>query len=131
MTIFAIAFSASASLADPSGSSPLVAAATWLEGTVLGTVASTLALIAVAGVGMMMLTGRIHLRRGGTVILGCFILFGAPGIALGMQNALRREAVLPLPPAALVEPSALANLPKPAAPSSNYDPYAGASLPPR
>jgi type IV secretory pathway VirB2 component (pilin) len=126
-----IGYSASGSLADPLGSSPLVAAMSWLEGTILGTVATTVALIAVAAVGMMMLTGRIHLRRGTTVILGCFILFGASGIAAGIQNAVRGEAGAPPPEAARDAPSSLAGVPKPAPPSAGYDPYAGASLPPR
>jgi len=35
------------------------------------------AVIAVASVGFLMLTGRINWRYGAVVILGCFILFGA------------------------------------------------------
>jgi len=41
--------------------------------------------IAVAAVGLMMLTGRINWRYGATVILGCFILFGAASIVAGIQ----------------------------------------------
>ena len=37
-----------------------------------------LAVMAVAGVGFMMLTGRMNWRYGGTVIIGVFIIFGAP-----------------------------------------------------
>ena len=36
----------------------------------------SVAVIAVALVGFMMLTGRINWRFGATVIIGCFILFG-------------------------------------------------------
>ena len=72
---------------DPAGSSPLVGAVHWLEGTLLGTVATAAAVIAVAMVGFMMLTGRMNWRHGATVILGCFILFGAGAIVAGIQSA--------------------------------------------
>src|SRR3546814_3530861 len=72
--------------ADPAGSGVLVSAVRWLEGTLLGTVATVVAVIAVATVGFMMLTGRINWRYGATVILGCFILFGAASIVAGIQS---------------------------------------------
>jgi type IV secretion system protein VirB2 len=62
-----------------------VSAVHWLEGTLLGTIATTVAVIAVASVGFLMLTGRINWRYGATVILGCFILFGAASIVGGIQ----------------------------------------------
>jgi type IV secretory pathway VirB2 component (pilin) len=128
---YVAAFAASASLADPAGSSALLAAVSWLQGTVLGTVATTVALVAIAGVGLMMLTGRIHVRRGATVTLGCFILFGAPGIAAGIRNVAQdRSDPVPSQPAS-EELSPLASVPKPKVPSAGYDPYAGASLPPQ
>src|SRR5690242_3493342 len=67
-------------LTDPAGSGVLVSAVRWLQGTLLGTVATVVAVIAVASVGFLMLTGRINWRYGATVILGCFILFGAASI---------------------------------------------------
>lgn len=73
-------------LADPAGSGVLVAAVNWLQGTLLGTVATVVAVIAVASVGFLMLTGRINWRYGATVILGCFILFGAASIVAGIQS---------------------------------------------
>ena len=75
------------SYADPAGSSVLVSAVNWLQGTLLGTVATVVAVIAVAAVGFMMLTGRINWRYGVTVILGCFILFGASTIVAGIHSA--------------------------------------------
>lgn len=74
------------SLADPQGSGAIVAAVRWLQGTLLGTVATVVAVIAVASVGLLMLTGRINWRYGATVILGCFILFGAASIVAGIQS---------------------------------------------
>jgi type IV secretion system protein VirB2 len=73
-------------LGDPAGSGVLVSAVRWLEGTLLGTVATVVAVIAVASVGFLMLTGRINWRYGATVILGCFILFGAASIVAGIQS---------------------------------------------
>lgn len=72
--------------ADPAGSGVLVSAVRWLEGTLLGSIATVVAVIAVATVGLMMLTGRINWRYGATVILGCFILFGAASIVAGIQS---------------------------------------------
>ncbi len=80
------AAAAQGSLSDPAGSGVLVAAVRWLEGTLLGTIATVVAVIAVASVGFLMLTGRINWRYGATVILGCFILFGAASIVAGIQS---------------------------------------------
>jgi type IV secretion system protein VirB2 len=77
----------SLSNANPEGSSVLVRAVQWMQGTLLGTVATVVAVIAVASVGFLMLTGRINWRYGATVILGCFILFGAASIVAGIQSA--------------------------------------------
>ena len=73
--------------ADPAGSGPIVAALGWMQGTLLGTVATAVAVMAVAAVGFMMLTGRMNWRFGATVIIGCFILFGAASIVGGIQSA--------------------------------------------
>lgn len=64
----------------------LVSAVHWLQGTLLGTVATVVAVIAVASVGLLMLSGRINWRHGATVIVGCFILFGAASIVAGIQS---------------------------------------------
>ena len=74
------------SYSDPAGSGAVVSAVAWLQGTLLGTVATVVAVIAVASVGFLMLTGRINWRYGATVILGCFILFGAASIVGGIQS---------------------------------------------
>ncbi|MDY7098489.1 MAG: TrbC/VirB2 family protein [Pseudomonadota bacterium] len=73
--------------ADPQGSGPVVSALAWLQGTLLGTVATTVAVMAVAAIGFMMLTGRMNWRFGATVIIGVFILFGATTIVAGIQSA--------------------------------------------
>jgi len=78
---------AQAQAADPAGSGPIVAALGWLQGTLLGNVATAVAVMAVAAVGFMMLTGRLNWRFGATVIVGCFVLFGAASIVAGIQSA--------------------------------------------
>jgi type IV secretion system protein VirB2 len=80
---------ASAQALDPNGSGPILAAARWVQDTLLGNVATAVAVVAVAMVGFMMLTGRMNWRHGMTVILGCFILFGAAAIVGGIQTAAR------------------------------------------
>jgi type IV secretion system protein VirB2 len=71
---------------DPAGSNVIVGALSWVQGTLLGTVATVAAVIAIAAVGYMMLTGRLNWRYGATVILGCFVLFGAGAIVAGIRQ---------------------------------------------
>jgi type IV secretory pathway VirB2 component (pilin) len=70
---------------DPAGSGPILGAVSWLQGTLLGNVATAVAVIAVAAVGFMMLTGRINWKYGATVVVGLFILFGAASIVGGIR----------------------------------------------
>jgi type IV secretion system protein VirB2 len=70
---------------DPQGSGVIVGAISWLQGTLMGTVATVTAVIAVASVGFMMLTGRMNWRHGAIVVLGCFILFGSASIVAGIR----------------------------------------------
>jgi type IV secretion system protein VirB2 len=80
------AFAQNANL-DPAGSGAILGAVNWVQGTLLGAVATSVAVIAVAGCGFMMLTGRMNWRYGGMVILGTFILFGASAIVGGIRSA--------------------------------------------
>ncbi|KPF79002.1 type VI secretion protein [alpha proteobacterium AAP81b] len=81
-----IASPALAQALDPQGSGPISGALGWIQGTLLGTVATTIAVIAVAVVGLMMLTGRMNWRFGATVVVGLFILFGAASIVGGIRS---------------------------------------------
>ena len=78
--------SAAAQTGDPAGSSPLIAALMWVQDTLLGNLATAAAVIAVAAVGFLMLAGRIDWRRGLTVIVGCFVVFGAAAIVAGIRS---------------------------------------------
>jgi type IV secretory pathway VirB2 component (pilin) len=73
--------------ANPPGSGPINNALVWIQGTLLGNLATTAAVIAVAACGFMMLTGRMNWKFGATVVMGCFVLFGAAAIVAGIQSA--------------------------------------------
>lgn len=77
------------SLFTPMAQTPVAASLGWIEGVLFGPVAVIFCVIAVAFVGAAMMTGRLAVRRGALVIVGCFILFGAPIIA----NALMLSSV--------------------------------------
>jgi len=78
---------AAPAMAQAQGGSPILNAVNFVQTMLLGPVATAVAVIAVAMVGFMMLTGRMNWRFGATVILGCFILFGAPRIVQMIQAA--------------------------------------------
>lgn len=114
------------SLADPAGSSSLIAAAGWVQGTLLGSVAVAVATVAVAGAGFMMLAGRIDIRRGIAIVIGVFLLLGSPVIASALFGlAVGTTASEP----SFVESPAPPPPPLPPPPPVNADPYAGASVP--
>src|SRR4051812_8915649 len=74
------------SLPEPSA---IVSAVTWVEEIMLGSAATALATLAIAGVGALLLTGRIDIRRGASIVLGCFVLFGAAAITNGLMAGIR------------------------------------------
>jgi type IV secretory pathway VirB2 component (pilin) len=114
-------------------STAFITAIAWVQGMLLGTIATLIAVIAIASIGLLMLTGRIDVRRAKQAILGCFIIFGASTIAKGIITALHGTAAgpelaraVPPPPPQVPPPVAY-----PRATRTPYDPYAGASLPSR
>jgi type IV secretion system protein VirB2 len=115
-----------ASLTDPPPASAITSAASWVSDLLFGPVASVIAIIAIAWVGLAMLSGRVDIRRGLSVVFGCFLLFGAKGIADGLRSAALSEAV-PMsanvpPPPTYAKPPASRSVP------NGYDPYAGAAV---
>ncbi len=107
------------------GSSAIVVAVRWIEQALLGSVATGVAVIAVAIVGASMLTGRMRWRRGASVVLGCFIIFGASSIANGIAGSSQASVAVADAPTVAIAPMAVQP------PPDNYDPYAGASFIPR
>jgi len=81
--------------------------------------------LAVAFVGALMLAGRLPLREGLRVALGCFVLLGAPVIAAGFVGFGQEDEVVALPP---IASETEAESPRGNLPPADYDPYAGASL---
>lgn len=111
----------------PAGSSAIVDASQWIEGVLLGPIATSLAIIAVALLGFAMLMGRINMRRAISVLMGCFLLFGAKGIAEGLRSfgAIGEAPPMTNGPAPLVYPS----VSKTHENNINaFDPYAGATV---
>ena len=92
--------------------------------TLFGDVAVSLCVIAVAIVGIMLMLGRLGIRDGVRVVIGCFLLLGAPLIAIGLQSTAG-EAAASGPP---VAPSIEAPYATPPLPPATYAPDAGASL---
>lgn len=72
-----------------------------------------------------MLTGRLNLRRGASIVLGCFIVFGSPVIVSGIVQTTS-------PAAALYSTnkirSASIEAYRPMSQPQQADPYAGAAL---
>jgi type IV secretory pathway VirB2 component (pilin) len=98
----------------------------WLKALILGSIGTTVAILAIAAVGVLMLSGRIPIRRGATVVLGCFILFSAGTIASALLASLTlagNDNATQSPQAPVYE----ASIPTPAP----YDPFEGAAAPAR
>lgn len=114
----------SASMFDRTAGSPLVDAVNWLSGALLGSVATILCVLAIALVGLMMLSGRLPVRRGFYVVIGCFLLLGAPLVAVTFTGLWQQSPPASPPIVVAAEPVE----PRADLPPANYDPYAGASL---
>ena len=98
-------------------------AADWLTGTLMGTVATALCIIAVGFVGLMLMSGRLAVRDAARVVLGCFVLLGASIIAQGLRDVTSDAA----PPVPVENAAAYPPTPPGPPPPVDYDPYLGAS----
>lgn len=103
--------------------SVLTSAVSWIEELLLGSMGTSVAIVAVVLVGYSLLTGRASARRGLAVIIGAFILFSAPTLARALVGLTQGP----------IGPNPLAALPPPPPPQYTSplarDPYAGASVP--
>lgn len=115
-----------ASLSDPPPASAIAAATDWVGNLLFGPFATTIAVIAIACVGLAMLSGRIELRRGASVVFGCFLLFGAKGIADGLIARSGNEVSPPV--AAMSPPPVYAGAVQQNGSTNAFDPYAGAAV---
>jgi type IV secretory pathway VirB2 component (pilin) len=104
----------------------IAAASKWVSVGLLGPAATSIAILAIASLGLAMLWGRFDLRLAGRTIVGLFILFGAPLIAYELMQTLDvRETAIP-------DVAQAAAAPQPPAIPTNApvnDPYAGAAVP--
>ena len=119
-------------LATGSGAPNVFLAGTqWVQELLLGPVATSLAVISVASIGLLMLSGRMNIRRAATVLVGCFILFGATSIAQGLHGvslAFTGKAPRLQPMLAPQSPSTEFLPSHPKQSDGAADPYAGASV---
>ena len=72
-----------------------------------------------------MMTGRLPIRQGAKVVLGCFVLLGAPVIASGFLQLGDEARGYDR---AATSPQTQSLPPRDKLPPSTYDPYAGASM---
>lgn len=112
------------SLASPSGS-PLAESAIWASQLLIGSLATSIAVLAIALVGFAALQGRLSWRDGARVVVGCFIMFGASSIAAALLGSSSGEQ------STVVEVARTAPAPAVLVPTRPpvFDPYAGASVP--
>lgn len=121
-------YSPTMSLADPPAERLIAEGMMWVQSVALGSTATTLAVLAIAAIGLQMLSGRLELRRGIMVVLGCFILFGAGSIAAaitGLTATDAQQSKLLAADSGQLTNQSQSPIPLPVA----YDPYAGASVP--
>jgi type IV secretory pathway VirB2 component (pilin) len=104
----------------------LLAAVRWIEQLLTGSIGTVVAIIAIASIGFAMLAGRLDVKRGLTMIFGCFILFGAQSLASALSNLALSS--VPEPP--VMTANKAPQYPMPSKnPENAYDPNAGASVP--
>ena len=133
MTLLATIYQTS--LSDPPATSAIGSATSWVSDLLFGPLATIIAVIAIAWVGFAMLSGRVDIRRGLSVVLGCFFLFGAQGIveleeqvkaiASGRAN-LGSQSVHPTVGAS--PPPSFSKASKIDGTANAFDPYAGAAV---
>ncbi|MDF0544554.1 TrbC/VirB2 family protein [Sphingobium sp. H39-3-25] len=102
----------------------IVEAVQWSERLLLGAVGTSVMIMAVAILGLFALSGRIDRSFAVRVLLGCFIIIGAPMIAAGMMTTAASGSGQVNAPNQEVEIS-----PPPPRPPERFDPYGGASVP--
>jgi type IV secretory pathway VirB2 component (pilin) len=103
------------------------ASSAWIQALLTGSIAAAIAVVAIASIGLLMLSGRVDLRRGGRVILGCFVVFGAAILAKGFLGAAEVKSQTRSTDRVF---TAAAPLSQPTSVSQPRisDPYAGAAL---
>jgi hypothetical protein len=99
----------------------MLEAAQWIEGAFFQATL-IISVIAVAGYGLLLLSGRINLRRAAQIVVGCALMTFAGTIAAALIPGANPRSQST---ADLAKPA----VPQRAEPTSSFDPYAGASAP--
>lgn len=107
----------------PRSDTDIVASVSWFQNLVLGQLGTSLAIVAVASMGLGMLGGHLPARHAARVLAGIFLLFGAPVLASGLL-----ESVQSAQSRGSLEPPTMRDA-MPTTSSQPYDPYAGAAVP--
>ena len=116
---------ARASLFDKPAEPVLGSASEWTRGVLGGSLATSLCIIAIAILGLLLLSGRLRVSRGVGVMLGTFLLLGAGLLAAQLQELAGGVTKSERESEQIIVPEPTPTRPPPPA---NYDPYAGASL---
>ena len=96
----------------------------WVADLLTGRLATVVAVIVVASAGLLLMQGRLRLRDSLRIALGCFILFGASGIAKELLGVTLSGRMAPR-----ADASSAVSVIKFPPPSTSPDPFAGAALP--
>ena len=115
----------------PGDTSSVVQSVHWVEAALSGKIATAIAVIFLAFIGVTMLTGRLPTRRGIYIIFGCFVIFSSSTIARGLIVDMAAPASEPkaVTHTQIYLPSKPTELDRPS--FNPFDPYAGASVPQR
>lgn len=116
-----------ASLFEPAHTQAFGALADWLREVLSGSLATALGIVAISLVGLSLFQGRLRLQRAAFVVVGIFLLLGAPMISAGIIGNL--HPALPAIVDKTVAPPPVIPQNRPALSANPFDPYAGASVP--
>jgi type IV secretory pathway VirB2 component (pilin) len=127
MRIFLETHPMTLSTGGDANNSALAGAVQWIASSLTGSVATSIAVVALALSAIAMLQGRVDIGRLGKVALGAFILFGSPFLASELVRSLSARD----PIDAQIANAGPSTSPAPTVPKNApvIDPYAGASVP--
>lgn len=95
----------------------------WIVDLLTGRSAQVIAVLSVASVGFLLLSGRVPFRRSARVVFGCFLVFSAATIANALTS-LAGDGQVTDQPDGPIAMQISAQRPPP-----DLDPYAGAAVP--
>lgn len=113
---------------------PLGTSATWIAGLSTGSIAVSLAVLAVAAIGFQLLSGRLQVRSAARTLLGVFVLLGSGltattliGLVEGSGGRNATAAILPIAQGPASRPPLPDRQPVPR--SNPFDPYGNGRRP--